>query len=97
VVSARNKANLLDAVVYGADDQKIDTMAHVHGMGAASQVNLEVGGFPGIGAKPVALTTNQVTFMHDEEGDAHATTAWTNEQIKALPRQLTHAAGSKRL
>lgn len=78
-------ANLLGAVVYGADDTKIGTVSHVHGMGAATQVIVDVGGFLGIGAKPVALTTSQLNFMRDEDGDVHATTAWTKEQIKALP------------
>ena len=50
VDSELNEANLLDAVVYGADDEKIGTVAHVHGMGAATQVIVDVGGFLGIGA-----------------------------------------------
>lgn len=85
VDSELNEANLLRAVVYGPDDEKIGTVAHVHGLGAATQVIVDVGGFLGIGAKPVALTTNQVRFMRDAEGDVHATTSWTKEEIKALP------------
>ncbi len=79
------ETNLLAAVVYGADDEKIGTVSHVHGMGAATQVIVDVGGFLGIGAKPVTLTTNQLNFMRDEAGDVHATTTWTKEQLKALP------------
>ena len=85
VDSELNETNLMDAVVYGADDEKIGTVAHVYGMGAATQVIVDVGGFLGMGAKPVALTTSQLNFMRDEEGDVHATTSWTKEQIKALP------------
>lgn len=85
VDSELNEANLLDAVVYGADDEKIGTVSHVHGMGPATQVIVDVGGFLGIGAKPVTLTTSQLNFMRDEDGDVHATTAWTKEQIQALP------------
>jgi hypothetical protein len=48
-------------------------------------VIVDVGGFLGLGAKPVALTTSQLTFMRDNDGDVHATTAWTKDQIKALP------------
>ena len=77
--------NLLDAVVYGANDEVIGTVSHVHGMGAATQVIVDVGGFLGIGAKPVALTTNQLTFMRDEDGEVHAATTWTKEEVKALP------------
>ena len=85
VDSELNEEYLLGAVVYGADDQKIGTVSHVHGMGAATQVIVDVGGFLGIGAKPVALTTSQLTFMRDEDGDVHAATTWTKEQVKALP------------
>lgn len=85
VDSELTEANLLNAVVYGADDEKIGTVAHVHGIGAGAQVIVDVGGFLGIGAKPVALTTSQLSFMRDEDGDVHATTAWTKEQVTALP------------
>lgn len=83
--SEYNETTLIDAVVYGPDDEKIGTVAHVHGVGAAMQVIVDVGGFLGMGAKPVALPTNQLTFMRDENGDVHATTSWTKEQIKAMP------------
>ena len=83
--SELNEEALLDAVVYGADDEKIGTVSHVHGMGSGTQVIVDVGGFLGIGAKPVSLTTSQLTFMRDEDGDVHATTTWTKEQVKALP------------
>ncbi len=85
VDSELNEESLLDAVVYGADDEKIGTVSHVHGMGSGTQVIVDVGGFLGIGAKPVSLTTSQLTFMRDEDGDVHATTTWTKEQVKALP------------
>ncbi len=85
VDSDLTEATLMDAVVYGADDEKIGTVSHVHGMGAATQVIVDVGGFLGMGAKPVAMTTNQLNFMRDEEGAVHATTSWTKEQIKAMP------------
>jgi hypothetical protein len=85
VDSELNEANLMDAVVYGANDEKIGTVAQVKGMGAATHVIVDAGGFLGMGAKPIALTTNQLDFMRDEEGDVHATTSWTKEQIEALP------------
>ncbi len=77
--------NLLDAEVYGADDEKIGTVSHVHGVGPATEVIVDVGGFLGIGAKSVALTTSQLNFMCDEDGVVHATTSWTKEHVKALP------------
>jgi hypothetical protein len=80
-----NEATLMDATVYGPGDEKIGTVSHVHGMGVSTQVIVDVGVFLGLGAKPVALTTSQLTFMRDNDGDVHATTAWTKDQIKALP------------
>jgi PRC-barrel domain len=80
-----NEANLIDAVIYGPSDEKIGTVAHVHGVGAATKVIVDVGGFLGIGTKSVALDANQLNFMRDEDGDVHAITSWTKEQVKDLP------------
>lgn len=80
-----NESNLVGAAIYGPFDEKIGTVAHVHGDGLATQVIVDVGGFLGIGSKPVALDVNQLTFMRDADGDVHATTTWTKEQVKDLP------------
>ncbi len=79
------ESNLLDAVIYGADDAKVGTVSHLHGLGATAEVIVDVGGFLGLGTKPVALPSSELTFMRDEDGVVHATTNWTKEQIKALP------------
>ena len=79
------EANLIDAAIYGPDDQKIGSVAHLHGAGAGAEVVVDVGGFLGIGAKPVALPVNQLDFMRDEDGEVHATTPLTKDQMKALP------------
>ena len=78
-------AVLEGATVYGADDDKVGTVDHVHGAGAAGTVIIDVGGFLGIGAKPVAVPTADLDFMRDENGEVHAVTAWTKDQLKALP------------
>ena len=83
--SELNEATLMDATVYGSQDEKIGKVSHVHGMGASSEVIVDVGGFLGIGAKPVSLKTSQLDFMRDEHGDVHATTSWSKEEVKALP------------
>jgi hypothetical protein len=80
-----NESNLIDAVIYGPQDEKIGTVSHVHGMGAMAQVIVDVGGFLGIGAKSVALEVNSLNFMRDEDGTVHAVTSRTKEQIKDLP------------
>jgi hypothetical protein len=83
--SELTEANLMGAPIYGPDDAKIGTVSHVHGMGASTQVIVDVGGFLGIGTKPVALTTRQLSFMRDGHGEIHATTDWTKDQLKDLP------------
>jgi hypothetical protein len=83
-----NEANLLEAVVYGPRDEKIGTVSHVHSTPASTQVIVDVGGFLGLGAKPVALAVTDLQFMRDEDGNVHATTSWTKDQIKALPEHV---------
>ena len=80
-----NESNLLDAVVYGASDEKIGSVSHVHGMGMSSSVIVDVGGFLGLGAKPVSISLSGLQFMRDEDGNVHAVTSWTKEQVMALP------------
>ncbi len=80
-----NAAVLADAPIYGADDRKIGTISHVHGHGAVTDVVVDVGGFLGIGAKPVLLSIGQLNLMRDENGKVHGTTAWTKDDLKQLP------------
>jgi ribosomal 30S subunit maturation factor RimM len=78
-------AVLEGATVYGADDHKIGKVDHVHGSGTATNVVIDVGGFLGIGAKPVSVPVGDLEFMRDEDGDVHALTAWTKDQLKEMP------------
>ncbi|MDI6029240.1 PRC-barrel domain-containing protein [Corticibacterium sp. UT-5YL-CI-8] len=73
------------ATIYGADDHKVGTVSHMHGIGPSSQVIIDVGGFLGIGAKPVTVPMSQLEFMRDESGDVHAVTTWTKDQLKEMP------------
>lgn len=76
---------LADATIYGLDDEDIGSVSHVHGSGSTAQVIIDVGGFLGIGAKPVAVPVAQLDFMRDEDGEVHAVTAWTKDQLKDMP------------
>ena len=69
------------ATIYGPDDKKIGSVDHLH----SGQVVIDVGGFLGIGAKPVAVPAGQLEFMRDEDGDVHAVTTWTKDQLKDMP------------
>jgi ribosomal 30S subunit maturation factor RimM len=73
------------ATIYGADDDKIGTVSHIHGLGAASQIVVDVGGFLGIGAKPIAVPVTDLEFMRGKDGDVHAVTSWTKDQLKKMP------------
>lgn len=78
-------AVLSGATVYGPDDERIGHVDHLHGTGQSAQVILDVGGFLGIGAKPVALNIGDLDFMRDEDGEVHAVTRWTKADLKAMP------------
>ncbi len=79
-----NPDTLDGATIYGPGDEKIGHVSHTHG----SQVVIDVGGFLGIGAKPVAVSTQDLDFMRDENGDVHAVTSWTKDQLKEMPEHL---------
>ncbi|MET3793232.1 PRC-barrel domain containing protein [Aquamicrobium terrae] len=72
------------ATIYGPDDETIGSVSHLHG----SQVVIDVGGFLGIGAKPVAVDARELDFMRDEDGDVHAVTTWTKDQLKEMPEHV---------
>ena len=76
---------LTGATIYGTNDQKVGSVLHIHGAGMGSRVVIDVGGFLGIGAKPVAVAATDLDFMRDESGDVHAVTAWTKDQLKEMP------------
>lgn len=77
-----------DATIYGPDDENIGSVSHVHGSGNSAQIIVDVGGFLGIGAKAVAVPASQLEFMRDEDGDVHAVTAWTKDQLKDMPEHV---------
>lgn len=73
------------ATVYSLDDDNVGSVSHVHGTGPTSEIIIDVGGFLGIGSKPVALQANQLEFMRDEDGEVHAVTSFTEDQLKSMP------------
>ncbi len=86
LATAELTPDILDgATVYGADDHKVGHVSHVHGAGVASQIIVDVGGFLGLGAKPVAVPSSDLDFMRDENGDVHAVTSWTKDQLEKMP------------
>ncbi|MFJ6322205.1 MULTISPECIES: PRC-barrel domain containing protein [unclassified Rhizobium] len=78
-------AVLEGATIYGVNDQKVGTLDHIHGSGPGAVAVIDVGGFLGIGAKPVAVALTDLEFMRDDDGDIHAVTTWTKERLKDMP------------
>ncbi|MBB3452691.1 ribosomal 30S subunit maturation factor RimM [Rhizobium sp. BK313] len=78
-------AILEGATVYDTDDHEVGSVDHVHGTGGGSTAVIDVGGFLGIGAKPVAVPLTDLDFMRDEDGNVHALTTWTKDQLKQMP------------
>ena len=78
-------AVLSDAPIYGPDDYSIGSVSAVHGTGLAAHAVIDVGSFLGIGAKPVAVSVRDLSFMRDEDGNVHGHTSWTKDQLKELP------------
>lgn len=74
--------NLQGATVYGGDDHKVGSVDHIHG---SNLVVIDVGGFLGIGTKPVGVPFSDLDWMRDENGEVHAVTGWTKDQLKAMP------------
>ena len=77
--------NLTSATIYGPGDEKIGHVSHLHGAGSTAEAIIDVGGFLGIGAKPVAVSVSDLDFMRDESHEVHALTSWTKDQLKAMP------------
>lgn len=73
------------ATVYGPGDENVGDISDVHGSGPTMRAIIDVGGFLGIGSKSVALDTNQLDFMRDENGNVHAKSSMTKEELKNMP------------
>ena len=78
-------AILEGATIYGANDEKVGSVSHMH---APDKIVIDVGGFLGIGAKQVAVPMADLDFMRDEDGDVHAVTTWSKDRLKAMPEHV---------
>ena len=81
------EVNLIGAEVFSVDDARIGTVSQIHSRGPATQAIIDVGGFLGIGAKPVAMTVARLSFMHADDSAVYATSNWTKDQVRAFPER----------
>lgn len=73
--------------VYGADDVKVGEIgdAVLTPDGQVDAVIIDVGGFLGIGSKPVAVGMDTFKVMADKDGKKYLYTEFTKEQLEAHP------------
>ena len=76
---------LVGTTVYGANDENIGEIGDVilSQDGNVDAVIIDVGGFLGMGEKPVAVSMENLAFMADEDGDMYLYTGFTQEQLEA--------------
>ncbi|HLQ19836.1 MAG TPA: PRC-barrel domain-containing protein [Tabrizicola sp.] len=79
------ESNLIGATIYGADDEKVGTISHLHHDASVPQAVVDVGGFLGLGSKPVLVSLGELNMMRDAHGNVHGMTSWTKEQLKNFP------------
>lgn len=79
--------NLEGTTVYGAEDANVGDIGDVvlTADGKVDAIIIDVGGFLGIGEKPVAVGMDDLKFMQDEDGDRYLYTTFTKEQLEAQP------------
>lgn len=77
--------NMIGTNVYGANDENIGEISDIvlNADGKVDAVVIDVGGFLGIGAKPVAVGFDNLRFMADGNGNRYLYTQFTKEQLEA--------------
>lgn len=78
---------LIGTAVYGANEKDLGEVNDVivSGEGKVEAYIIDVGGFLGIGEKPVAMNATKLNIMKDDAGDLHIYTNFTQEQLEAYP------------
>ena len=77
---------LKGTTVYGADDANLGEIGDVVLTGdKVDAVVIDVGGFLGVGEKPVAVGMDNLAFMADKDGNHYLYTTFTKAQLEAAP------------
>ncbi|MBX3584821.1 MAG: PRC-barrel domain-containing protein [Rhizobiaceae bacterium] len=78
---------LIGTTVYGANDADVGDIGDVvlTADGKIDAYLVDVGGFLGLGAKQVALGSDNLAFMTDADGNKYLYTNFTKEQLEAAP------------
>ena len=87
-VDGMSAEDFIGTTVYGANDENVGSIEDVILSSDGSTVEgviIDVGGFLGIGAKPVAVGMDNLSFMSDADGETYLYTQFTQEQLEAQP------------
>jgi sporulation protein YlmC with PRC-barrel domain len=78
---------LIGTAVYGSDDQNLGEVNDVvfEQGGQIEAVVIDVGGFLGIGEKPVAIEFDALNVQKNGDGDVNLVVNATQEQLEAAP------------
>jgi sporulation protein YlmC with PRC-barrel domain len=87
VTNALSAEEVIGTRVYGANDEDIGEIGDVivTADGNFEAYVVDVGGFLGIGEKPVALGAEELEILQDGDGGFHIRTAFTAEQLEGQP------------
>jgi len=78
--------DLVGTTVYGAEDANLGEISNVVMSGdKVDSVVIDVGGFLGMGEKPVAVGMDNLAFLTDKDGKKYLYTTFTKDQLEAQP------------
>ena len=85
---------LIGSPVYGSDEANLGEVGDVvfANGGEIEAVVIDVGGFLGIGEKPVAVQFNSLNVQKDVNGDVQLMIQATQEQLEAAPTYVNETA-----
>jgi hypothetical protein len=88
----------MNATVYGADNENVGEVGDVilAQDGKIDAVVLDVGGFLGLGEKPVAIGFDGLDIRRDANGALFVYTKFTKDQLEAAPQYDKNAYGTSR-
>jgi sporulation protein YlmC with PRC-barrel domain len=79
--------DLVNTTVYSADNQNVGEVGDVilKADGTIDAIVIDVGGFLGIGEKPVAIGFEGLTIRRDQSNNLYVYTSFTKDQLDAAP------------
>ena len=78
-------STLANAPVYGPSNERVGTISGLQRTAATTSVVIDIGGFLGIGSRPVLVALSELDLMRDESGNVHGVTSWTKDELANFP------------